>query len=72
MLRKQTHHSRSISYEQKMPISGFSRITVKNFEWFSVDVSHVKSRIMTVNVYENKLLIGTQKGLYEIDLPRHY
>jgi hypothetical protein len=44
----------------------------KNFEWFSVDVRQVKSRIMTVNVYENKLLIGTQEGLYEIELPRHY
>ena len=44
----------------------------KNNEWCTVDVSNLKSRIMTVNVYDDKLLIGTQKGLYELELPRHY
>ena len=44
----------------------------KNNEWFTVNVSHLKSIIMTVNAYEDKLLIGTQKGLYEIELPPHY
>lgn len=44
----------------------------KKHKLFSVDGSHFKSIIMTVNIYENKLLLKTQMGLYEFSLSRGY
>ncbi|WP_194778111.1 ligand-binding sensor domain-containing protein [Pararhodonellum marinum] len=57
---------------ENFAFSGPNLSYYNNSEWFSVDVSHLKSRIMTLNVYESKLLLGTQMGLFEIDLPKGY